>query len=65
MVVSPASLRITEGTSKTYSLVLTQQPSGKVNISVSGASGDVTVKQIKPKLQHYELESEAGSEGQR
>ena len=28
---------------KTYSLVLTQKPSGTVRISVSGASGDVTV----------------------
>ena len=65
MVVSPASLRITEGTSKTYSLVLTQAPSGKVNISVSGASGDVKVKPSSLSFNTYELESEGGSEGHR
>ncbi len=41
--VTPGSLGIIEGSSGTYTVVLESQPSANVTITVSGASGDVSV----------------------
>ena len=47
MTVTPTSLEVTEGATGTYSIVLDSQPvgdgDGNVTVTVSGASGDVTV----------------------
>ena len=41
--VTPTSLEVTEGATATYSIVLDSQPTDNVTVTVSGASGDVTV----------------------
>ena len=41
--VAPTDLRVNEGTSDTYTVVLTALPTGNVTVTVSGASGDVMV----------------------
>ena len=41
--VAPTALRVNEGTSDTYTVVLTALPTGNVTVTVSGASGDVMV----------------------
>ena len=46
--VAPTALRVNEGSTGTYTVVLTAQPTGDVRVTVSGASGDVTVD--KPSL---------------
>ena len=47
VTVTPTSLEVTEGATGTYSIVLDSQPvgdgDGNVTVTVSGASGDVTV----------------------
>ncbi len=43
VTVTPTSLRVFEGTSETYTVVLDAPPSGPVTITLGGASGDVTV----------------------
>ena len=42
VAVSPTALEIDEGSSGTYQIVLTQEPSGTVTIDVGGEDGDVT-----------------------
>ena len=41
--VTPGALTVTEGSSGTYTVVLGTQPTADVTVSVSGASGDVSV----------------------
>ncbi len=43
VTVSLASVRVTEGGAAVYTVVLGRRPSGNVTVTVSGASGDVTV----------------------
>ena len=44
IVLTPTTLRVTEGGSATYTVELSTQPSGQVTVSVGGASGtDLTV----------------------
>ncbi len=43
VTVSRATLRVSEGGGAVYTVVLDRRPSGNVTITVSGASGDVTV----------------------
>ncbi len=43
VAINPTSLEVTEGSSESYTVVLTSQPSGIVRVAVSGASGDVRV----------------------
>ena len=45
--IDPTSLEIPEGESKTYTVVLTSQPTATVMVTVSGASGDVTVNKTR------------------
>ncbi len=44
VTVSASALTVTEGSSGEYTLVLDTSPSSSVTVSVSGASGDVTVE---------------------
>ena len=41
--IDPTSLDVPEGGSKTYTVVLTSQPTATVTVDISGASGDVSV----------------------
>ena len=43
VTVSPTALTVTEGSSDSYTVVLTSQPNGNVTVAVGGASGDVSV----------------------
>ncbi len=43
VTVTPTSLRILEGSSNTYTVKLDAEPSGNVTVTVSGASGGVSV----------------------
>ena len=43
VTVTPTSLEVTEGASGTYTVVLDSEPTDKVTVSISGASGDVTL----------------------
>ncbi len=43
VTVSLASVRVTEGGAAVYTVILDRRPSGNVTVTVSGASGDVTV----------------------
>ena len=43
VTVSPGSVEVTEGSSAEYTVVLTSEPTGSVTVSVSGATGDVSV----------------------
>ena len=42
ITVTPTSLEIAEGSSKTYTVVLNTQPAADVTVTVGGASGDVS-----------------------
>ncbi len=44
VTVTPTSLRVSEGSSAAYTVVLDAEPSGDVTVTVGGASGDVTVE---------------------
>ena len=43
VVVEPTALEIAEGGSKTYTVVLATEPTGEVAVTVSGATGEVSV----------------------
>jgi len=43
VTVTPTSLEVNEGSNGTYTVNLDSEPAGDVTVSVSGASGDVTV----------------------
>ena len=43
VTVTPESLEVTEGSSGTYTVVLDSQPTDNVTVTISGASGDVTL----------------------
>ncbi len=43
LVLDPASLTVAEGGSATYTVALATQPTGNVTVTVTGASGEVTV----------------------
>ena len=43
VAVSPKTLEITEGESKSYTLVLAKKPTASVSIAISGAEGDISV----------------------
>ena len=43
VTVSPGSVEVTEGGSAEYTVVLTSEPTASVTVSVSGATGDVSV----------------------
>ena len=45
--VDPTSLDVPEGGSKTYTVVLTSQPTATVRVDISGASGDVSVNRSR------------------
>ncbi len=44
VTVTPTALRVSEGSSAAYTVVLDAEPSGDVTVTVGGASGDVTVE---------------------
>ncbi len=44
VTVTPTALRVSEGSSAAYTVVLDTEPSGDVTVTVGGASGDVTVE---------------------
>ena len=43
VAINPTSLEVTEGSSESYTVVLTSEPTGTVRVAVSGATGDVRV----------------------
>ena len=43
LMVIPTSLNVNEGASAVYTVQLSTQPTGEVTVTVSGASGDVTI----------------------
>ncbi len=43
VAINPTSLEVTEGSSESYTVVLTSEPTATVRVAVSGASGDVRV----------------------
>ena len=43
VVIDPTSLKITEGGSETYTVVLTKRPTATVTVEVSNATGDISV----------------------
>ena len=43
VTVSPRSVTVAEGGEGSYTVVLTSEPTASVTVSVSGATGDVTV----------------------
>ena len=43
VTITPTTLTVTEGSSKTYTVVLDTEPSDNVTVTVAGAAGDVTV----------------------
>ena len=45
VTVTPTSLEVTEGSSGTYTAVLDSKPTDTVTVTISGASGDVTLTQ--------------------
>ena len=46
VTVSPGSVEVTEGGSAEYTVVLTSEPTASVTVSVSGATGDVSVSGV-------------------
>ena len=45
VAVNPTSLSIAEGGSDSYTLVLTKAPTATVRVEISGAAGDVSLRQ--------------------
>ena len=43
VAINPTSLEVTEGSSESYTVVLTSEPTATVRVAVSGATGDVRV----------------------
>ena len=43
VAINPTALEITEGSTETYTVVLTSEPTATVNVNVAGAADDVTV----------------------
>ena len=44
VAVNPTALKVTEGESASYTLVLTKKPTASVTVKISGAVGDVSVR---------------------
>ena len=64
IVLTPTTLRVTEGGSATYTVELATEPSGEVTVTVGGASGtDLTVVNGGSLTFHVTSDLEHGADG--